>query len=422
MAGPVKPQASRNARALEALVVGDAQKALTLAFALEDEALQTFVTLCAVQEDGLRDELAERLARLALAAGDFEPAALALASLSSEQSAIRDELARTFAKGSKRLSVKADHVPPPLAKPTLPGAKAVTLADLEKRAKDLAAAGAPKPSTRPIAPIPVFSELEADALVRLIGAFEVRIVDTGTRLCNEGEEGLDAYFIAYGNCIVETERHGKVGELGPGQIFGEIALLARSPRVASVTTASPVVVLVASRASLEAAAHDAPEIATVLAQTTRRRVIESVSRSAPLLRNMDPKERARLLSLFEFRSYERGEYLVRFQDPPKGLFLLASGFVSVTRKEGAETLLLKRLAPGEVLGEVALVLRRRANADVSADSPTLCLFLAEARFLELVEAHPLVLRHLYLTAIARDAETERARGEEAAAAEPYVLV
>jgi len=422
MAGPVKTTASRNSRALEALVRGDAQQALSLAFALEDEALQTFVTLCAVQEEPLRDQLAERLARLALASGDFEPAALALASLSASQHALRDELARTFAKGSKRLSSAGVHAPPPLAKPSMPGIRAVTLADLEAKAKGLAGTAAPAASSHPIAPIPVFSELEANALVRLLGAFEVRIVDKGTRLCSEGEEGLDAYFIAYGSCTVETDRHGKVGELGPGQIFGEIALLARSPRVASVIAATPVVVLVASRSSLEDAASDAPEIATVLAQTTRRRVIESVSRSAPLLRNMAPQERTRLLSLFEFRSYERGEYLLRYQDPPKGLFLLASGFVSVTRKEGADTLLLKRLAPGEVLGEVALVLRRRANADVTADSPTLCLFLAEARFLELVEAHPLVLRHLYLTAIARDAETERARTEEASAAEPYVLV
>ncbi len=422
MPGPAPTTSSRNARALEALVQGDAQRALTLAFALEDEALQTFVSLCAVHEEGLRDRLAERLARLALASGDFEPAALALASLSPAQTGLRDELARTFAKGSKRLSASADHAPPPLAKPSLRGARAITLAELETRASALAATKAPAASVHPIAPVPVFSELEPDALLRLLAAFEVRIVDAGTRLCSEGEEGIDAYFIAYGSCVVETERHGKVGELGPGQIFGEIALLARSPRVASVTASTPVVVLVASRTSLEAAAADAPQIAAVLAQTTRRRVIESVSRSSPLLRNMVPAERTRLLALFEFRSYERGEYLMRFQDPPKGLFLLASGFVSVTRKEGGETLLLKRLAPGEVLGEVALVLRRRANADVSADSPTLCLFLAEARFLELCEAHPLVLRHLYLTAISRDAETERARTEEAAAAEPYVLV
>jgi CRP-like cAMP-binding protein len=422
MAGTAPTKASRNARAIQALAQGDTQAALTLGFALEDEALQTFVTLCAVQDEALRDRLAERLARIALATGDFEPAALALSSLSAEQTTLRDELARTFAKGSTRLSAKADHAPPPLAKPSLMGVPAVTLSDLEKRAATLAGAKPPAASTRPIVPVPVFSELEADALVRLMSAFEVRIVDAGTRLCSEGEEGIDAYFIAYGNCVVETERHGKVGELGPGQIFGEIALLARSPRVASVRASTPLVVLVASRASLEAAAADAPEIATVLAQTTRRRVIESVSRSSPLLRNMVPAERTRLLALFEFRSYEQGEYLVRFQDPPKGLFLLASGFVSVTRKEGADTLLLKRLAPGEVLGEVALVLRRHANADVTADSPTLCLFLAEARFLELCEAHPLVLRHLYLTAISRDAETERARAEEAAAAEPYVLV
>jgi CRP-like cAMP-binding protein len=58
-----------------------------------------------------------------------------------------------------------------------------------------------------------------------------------------------------------------------------------------------------------------------------------------------------------------------------------------------------------VVGEVALVLRRDANADVTAVHPTVTLHLPREEFVTLIRVHPAILHGLYIMAIERDDET-----------------
>jgi CRP-like cAMP-binding protein len=51
----------------------------------------------------------------------------------------------------------------------------------------------------------------------------------------EGDEPDDLYIVASGRLAVTTERGGHVGELAEGDYFGEIGLLHRVPRTATVT-------------------------------------------------------------------------------------------------------------------------------------------------------------------------------------------
>jgi CRP-like cAMP-binding protein len=86
-------------------------------------------------------------------------------------------------------------------------------------------------------------------------------------------------------------------------------------------------------------------------------------------------------------------------------------------------MVLATLAPGETVGEVALVLRRRANADVIALHPTVTLFLPRDEFLSLVQDHPAILHGLYMSAVRRDDETTLALDSAPAAmADDYVLL
>jgi cAMP-dependent protein kinase regulator len=75
-----------------------------------------------------------------------------------------------------------------------------------------------------------------------------------------------------------------------------------------------------------------------------------------------------------------------------------------------------------VLGEVALVLRRPANADVVANHPTVTLLLPRERFLETVRAHPGVFVDLYELATRRDEETSRVASLETADLDESVLI
>jgi CRP-like cAMP-binding protein len=214
-----------------------------------------------------------------------------------------------------------------------------------------------------------------------------------------------------------------LARLTSGALFGEMALLSRAPRAGSVTATRPSILLVAKREALEAVAEQRPEVGVELATHCRRRMVANLGRTSPVLVSVPPAERAPLVERFETRIFERGAKLVNEGEDAQGLHLVASGEVAVVAHEAGERVVLATLSAGETVGEVALVLRRRANADVIAVHPTVTLFLPREEFLALVQDHPAILHGLYMTAVRRDDETARALDSApAAVADDYVLL
>ena len=74
--------------------------------------------------------------------------------------------------------------------------------------------------------------------------------------------------------------------------------------------------------------------------------------------------------------------------------------------------MLATLRVGDTAGEVSLVLRRPANANVVAMHPTLTLFLPRESFLALIREQPLLLAQLYELAVRRDDETSELGAQE----------
>jgi CRP-like cAMP-binding protein len=255
-------------------------------------------------------------------------------------------------------------------------------------------------------------------------------VPAGARVICEGEEGAEAYIVARGE--LEVVHRDPMDDGGPpmvlarlvsGSLFGEMALLSRAPRAANVVATRPSILLVAKRDALEAVAEKRPEVAVELAAHCRRRMVANLARTSPVLIAVPPRERATLVERFETRIFEKGDKLVVEGDEARGLHLVASGKVAVVTHEKGESMVLATLGAGETVGEVALVLRRKANADVIAVHPTVTLFLRREEFLTLVQDHPTILQGLYMTAVQRDDETMLAMDSAPAAlADDYVLL
>jgi hypothetical protein len=87
--------------------------------------------------------------------------------------------------------------------------------------------------------IPLFSPLPATTLERLAARLRPVAADASTELVREREEGDLFYVIASGTVEVSQGAH-HVATLGPGDYFGEIALLHDVPRVATCTAQSNV--------------------------------------------------------------------------------------------------------------------------------------------------------------------------------------
>jgi MFS family permease len=105
---------------------------------------------------------------------------------------------------------------------------------------------------RVLASVPIFAPLPGTSLEHLAGRLLPLRIETGTVVVREGDTGDRFYIVAEGEVEVsEDGRH--LAELGPGQYFGEIALLRDLPRTATVTARTPVVLYALDREDFLAA-------------------------------------------------------------------------------------------------------------------------------------------------------------------------
>jgi CRP/FNR family cyclic AMP-dependent transcriptional regulator len=119
-------------------------------------------------------------------------------------------------------------------------------------------------STERLQGLPLFSTLTPEELDALCGRFEERQVKAGTRLTTEGASGYTFFVIENGT--VEVERDGSVlNTLGPGDFFGESAILSGERRNATVTAASDVDLLVLFGTEFRILERDWPTVAATVA-------------------------------------------------------------------------------------------------------------------------------------------------------------
>jgi CRP/FNR family transcriptional regulator, cyclic AMP receptor protein len=96
-----------------------------------------------------------------------------------------------------------------------------------------------KPSPSLLRNVGLFSDLDERDLESLADEFNERSFSAGDKITLEGEGGLMFFVVESGELSVEA--HGEpVATLGPGSSFGEIALIDRRPRTATVAAVTDV--------------------------------------------------------------------------------------------------------------------------------------------------------------------------------------
>lgn len=365
-------------------------------------------------------------------------ACVALKRLGVDASRSYDGVADAFHRDSERLDDDA-HVhppPPPRGGEMQPLSSLLTgPALLNKAVEILRGATAPmreamreerESSPPPMVPrLQLFSALSREGLRALVEAFEVRVIPAGGVLIEEGSPGTEAFIVARGELEVRRQAEAEpvmLARVQNGQVVGEMALVSRAPRAASVVATRPSLVLAAHVDAIESVAARAPEVGEQLATFCRERMLQNLLRTSPILGAVDPAEREGLVSQFQTRTYEAGDHLIRKGEPASGLHLIASGEVEVSTVEGGDRLVIAKLGPGEVVGEVAMILRRPSMADVVAVHPSVTLYLSGSGFQEILRAHPTLLAQLYELAIKRDEETTSVVAQQAISADDYVIV
>ena len=119
---------------------------------------------------------------------------------------------------------------------------------------------------------PLFEGLAKKQLAMLARLTDDLEVPAGTVLCKEGQHGREFFVIIEGEA--EVTRGGKhLATIGSGEFFGEIALLERVVRTATVTATTPLRFFVVSDVSFSGMVATDPTIERTLLRTLARRLV-----------------------------------------------------------------------------------------------------------------------------------------------------
>ena len=138
----------------------------------------------------------------------------------------------------------------------------------------------PDPSLDLIRGVPLFAEADESFLQRLAGEFMERTFAAGETIAEEGEAGRTFIVIERGEVTVTV--HGEeVGRLGPGDSFGEMALIDKSARSAPVKADTEMHGSQLQVWSFRPLVESHPEMAWALLEALAERVRQAEGRPPP---------------------------------------------------------------------------------------------------------------------------------------------
>jgi CRP-like cAMP-binding protein len=119
--------------------------------------------------------------------------------------------------------------------------------------------------------VPLFAGCSKAELQKLAAVADEIDLRNGATLTREGRPGREFFVLIVGTVDV-TQGSDKIGELGSGDWFGEIALLTSAPRTATVTATSPLRVLVVTDRAFRQVVEATPAIAVKILERVGQRL------------------------------------------------------------------------------------------------------------------------------------------------------
>ena len=107
--------------------------------------------------------------------------------------------------------------------------------------------------------VPLFAECSRKQLDDIAGIADEIDLREGKELTSEGRPGREFFVLIEGSADVKKGSR-RINQMGPGDFFGEISLVTRRPRTATVVATSPVRALVVTDRSFRALLEHQPEI------------------------------------------------------------------------------------------------------------------------------------------------------------------
>lgn len=203
----------------------------------------------------------------------------------------------------------------------------------------------------------LFSHLDDEQSTQVLDALQERKVPAkDVRVIVQGDAGDYFYVVEEGNFDIYVSKTGtveagpdglgtKVASSGPGNSFGELALMYNAPRAATVVSTEPSVLWQLDRVTFRRIVMDSA--------FQRRRMYESFLEEVPLLKDLTSYERSKIADALETSKYPAGSTIIAEGDVGDKFYMLEAGEADAYKRGVDQP--LKHYKKGDYFGELALL-------------------------------------------------------------------
>lgn len=225
----------------------------------------------------------------------------------------------------------------------------------------------------------MFASLEKKEKDITVDAMEERKVPKGQWVIKQGDDGDNLYVVHEGSLecykrFSKNEEPKLVKTYGPGDSFGELALLYNAPRAASIKTVTDCVLFALDRETFNNIVKDA--------EVKRRERFEHIVSKVELLDSVDPYERSKIADVAMPVKAKAGDYVIKQGEPGDKFYIIEDGHAVATKvlhgKKDPEV--VYEYKPGDYFGELALLKGEPRAANVIAKTDMALLALDREAF------------------------------------------
>ncbi len=239
--------------------------------------------------------------------------------------------------------------------------------------------------------LPLLALLPDDSRRLVVESFVPVSFGFGDVIVAEGADADAFYVIVSGSAraLRRGDRGEEVslGSLGPGDTFGEIALLEDGDRTATVRASGDVEALKLDKAIFRAVVQVNPEIKEHFERHVERVRLRDLFRLSSAFADLDPDTLDALIDSLEPLSADKGEIVVRQGEASDSMFFVEEGRLrAVWQTEEGTRGDVAYIRRGDFFGERSLLLGAPRAVSIEAVTPAKLLVLQEPDFRRLIEA------------------------------------
>ncbi|XP_061655270.1 cGMP-dependent protein kinase 1-like isoform X4 [Phyllopteryx taeniolatus] len=216
--------------------------------------------------------------------------------------------------------------------------------------------------------------LEHGQILTILDCMRPTSLDRGCCVIQEGDDGSSVYVLEEG--MVEVTKEGKkLCTIGPGKVFGELAILYNCTRTATVTALTDIKLWAIDRQGFQ----------TIMMRTglIKHSQYTDFLRSVPSFQALPEDILSKLADVLEETHYSDGDYIIREGATGDTFFIISEGQVTVSQQStsSGEKVMLSK---GDWFGEQALKGEDVRTASVTAVGAVTCLVVDRESFKQLI--------------------------------------